>query len=125
MKISKSTLIIFICTCGIFMQSCTVAKISGKGAVPVLLNQTSDQMQLMEHLTIKKNSNFDYTSSFDVSEVIATKVAEKKPDAVINTTVTIKTGIDNFFINLFTLGLARSRKVVIGIDLMMKKNRTR
>jgi hypothetical protein len=85
---------------GLLMQSCTVAKISGKGAVPVLLNQPSEQMQLVEHIKIKKNSNFDYTSSFDVSELIAKKVAEKQPDAVINTTVTIKSGIDNFFINL-------------------------
>ena len=103
------------------MQSCTIAKISGKGAVPVLLNQPSEQMQLVEHITIKKNSNFDWTSSFDVSEVIAEKVAEKQPDAVINTMVTIKSGIDNFFINLFTLGLAKSRKIIVDADLMKAK----
>jgi hypothetical protein len=110
-----------VVACGLFMQSCTIAKISGKGAVPVLLNQPAEKMQLVEHITIKKNSNFDWTSSFDASEVLAEKVAEKKPDAVINTTVTIKSGIDNFFINLFTLGLAQSRKVVITADLMKNK----
>lgn len=102
-------------------QSCTVAKVSGKGAVPLLLNQPAEQMQLVEHVRIVKNSNFDWTSSFDVSEVIAATVAAKQPDAVINTTVTIKSGADNFFINLFTLGLANSRKVVIEADLMRHK----
>ena len=117
----NSILIITVLACGLFMQSCTIAKISGRGAAPVLLNQPSEQMQLVEHITIKKNSNFDYTSSFDVSEVIAKKVAEKQPDAVINTTVTIKTSVDNFFINLFTLGLAQSRKIVVDADLMKEK----
>ncbi len=105
------------------MQSCTIAKISGRGAVPIMLNQPSEQMQLVEHITVKKNSNFDWTSSFDVSEVIARKVAEKQPDAVINTTVTIRTSIDNFFINLFTLGLAQSRKIIIDADLMKEKEK--
>jgi hypothetical protein len=117
----NSILIITVLACGLFMQSCTIAKISGKGAVPVLLNQPSQQMQLVEHITVKKNSNFDWTSSFDVSEVIAKKVAEKQPDAVINTSVTIKTSIDNYFINLFTLGLAQSRKIVVDADLMKEK----
>ena len=117
----NSILIITVLACGLFMQSCTIAKISGRGAVPVLLNQPSEQMQLIEHITIKKNSNFDWTSSFDVSEVIAKKVAEQQPDAVINTTVTIKTSVDNFFINLFTLGLAQSRKIVVDADLMKEK----
>jgi hypothetical protein len=118
----NSIVIITVLACGLFMQSCTIAKISGKGAVPVLLNQPSQQMQLVEHITIKKNSNFDWTSSFDVSEVIARKVAAKQPDAVINTTITIKTSIDNYLINLFTFGLAQSRKIVIDADLMKEKN---
>ena len=121
MTTKNSILILVVFAYGLFMQSCTIAKISGKGAVPVLLNQPSEQMQLVEHITIKKNSNFDWTSSFDVSEVISKKVAEKQPDAVINTTVTIKMGIDNYFINLFTLGLAKSRKIVVDADLMKEK----
>ena len=121
MKNKNSILLATVLVGGLLMQSCTIVKISGKGAVPVLLNQPSEQMQLVEHITIKKNSNFDYTSSFDVSEVIAKKVAEKQPDAVINTTIIIKSSIDNFFINLFTLGLARSRKIIINADLMKAK----
>ncbi len=117
----NSILMLTLVVCGLFMESCTVAKISGKGAVPILLNQPTERMQLSEHVTIKKNINFDWTSSFDISEVIANKVAETKPYALINTTITLKSGIDNFFINLFTLGLAQSRKIVVEGDLMKEK----
>lgn len=106
---------------GLLVSSCTVAKISGKGAVPVLLNQPSAQMKLIEHVQIKKNVNFDYTGSFDVSEIMARIISEKQPDAVINTTVTIKQGVDNYFINLFTIGLANSTKIVIDADMMKNK----
>jgi hypothetical protein len=117
----KSILIVTIFSLALIIESCTIAKISGKGAVPVLLNQPSENLQLVEHITIKKNSNFDYTSSFDVSELLSKKVAEKRPDAVINTTVTIKSSIDNFFLNLITLGFAKSRKISIEADLMKEK----
>jgi hypothetical protein len=117
----KSILIVTIFGLALMFESCTIAKISGKGAVPILLNQPSENLQLVEHITITKNSNFDYTSSFDVSELLSKKVAEKRPDAVINTTITIKSSIDNFFINLFTLGFAKSRKISIEADLMKEK----
>ena len=117
----KSILIVTIFAIALILESCTIAKVSGKGAVPVLLNQPSENLQLVEHITIKKNSNFDYTSSFDVSELLSKKVAEKRPDAVINTTVTIKSSIDNFFLNLITLGFAKSRKISIEADLMKEK----
>jgi hypothetical protein len=116
-KISTLACVVFVMA----MNSCTIARISGKGAVPVLLNQPGNSMQLVEHITIKKNRNFNYTNSFDVSEVIAMKVAQAKPDAVINTTVTLKYGIDNFFLNLITLGFAQSQKIVIDADLMKEK----
>jgi hypothetical protein len=113
--------LLLLCIFSLSLTSCTVAKISGRGAVPFLLNQPAEQMELTEHIRVKKNSNFDWTSSFDVSELMAKKVAEKKPDAIINTTITVKTSIDNFFINLFTLGLARSRKIVVEADFMMDR----
>jgi len=72
---SPFLLITIFCVAVITLQSCTVAKISGKGAVPVLLNQPSEQMQIVEHVKIKKNSNFDWTSSFDVSYILAKEIA--------------------------------------------------
>jgi hypothetical protein len=113
--------IIYLIATILVFSSCTVAKIGGKGAVPVLLNQPENQMQLIEHVTIKKNRNFDFTSSYDVSEIMSKVIAEKQPDAVINTQITLKHGIDNYFINLFTLGIANSTKIIIDADMMKAK----
>jgi hypothetical protein len=104
-----------------FMQSCTIAKVGGRGAVPLILNQPAQQMELVEHVTIKKNKVFDYTNSFDVSELLAKEIAAKKPDAAINVHVTIKSSIDTYFINLFTFGLANATKVVVEADFMKEK----
>lgn len=60
------------------MQSCTIAKVSGKGAVPLLLNQPTEKMQFMEHVTIKKNRNFDYTNTFDVAELLSKEIEQKE-----------------------------------------------
>lgn len=103
------------------LSSCTIAKIGGRGAVPITLNQPSQNMELAEHVTLKKNCNFDWTNTYDVSEYLSEEVAAKKPDAVANTTILIKSGIDNYFINLFTLGFAQSKKVVIEADFMKNK----
>ncbi len=103
------------------LSSCTIAKIGGRGAVPISLNQPAQSMDLAEHVTLKKNCNFDWTNTYDVSEYLSKEVAAKRPDAVANTTIVIKTGIDNYFINLFTLGLAQSKKVVIEADFMKNK----
>jgi hypothetical protein len=48
-------------------------------------------------------------------------IAEKQPDAVINTQITLKQGIDNYFINIFTLGIANSTKIIIDADMMKAK----
>jgi hypothetical protein len=121
MKYKHIFLAILILLCAIFLQSCTVAKLSGKGSSPILFNQPSNKMELIEHISVSKNSNFDYTSSYDVSDILADEIAEKKPDAVINTTVTIKIDVDNYLINLFTLNLANSRKIIVDADLMKEK----
>ncbi|MFM2224577.1 MAG: hypothetical protein RJA07_779 [Bacteroidota bacterium] len=123
MKSNKKFLLLSAIIVCLFFQSCTIAKISGKGAVPILLNQPSDRMELIEHIVVTKNINFDYTSSFDVSQLLANMISEKKitPDAVINTTITIKSSLDNSCINIFTLGFAQSRKFVVEADLMRYK----
>lgn len=94
----KLTFIVLLGTSLLFFQSCTVAKISGKGSVPILLNQPDEKMELIEHVKITKNSNFDWTSSFDASEILnknikvnnqkTTLIKEKNSDVIINTTVT-------------------------------------
>ena len=107
--------------------SCTIAKIGGKGPVPLMLNQPTEKMKFIDHITVKKNINFDYTNSFDIAEVLNSKAGDKiraeNADVIANTSITIKSGADNFFINLVTLGLAQSRKVVVDADLMKSESK--
>ncbi|MEY3312209.1 MAG: hypothetical protein RL348_1552 [Bacteroidota bacterium] len=117
-KYLSSIMLLSACAVLCLLNSCTLAKIGGRGAVPIVLNQTNEKMKLVEHVTIKQNTFFDFSNSFDISSVIADKIVEKQPDAVINTSITIESGIDNFFINLFTLGLANSRKIVVDADFV-------
>ena len=103
-------------------SSCTIAKISGRGSIPLMLNNPPARVDVVSHLVEKKMVTFDYTSSFDVSEIIAEKLASADADAVINLTILIKTDFSTFCVNLITLGLANARIVVIEGDLVKAPN---
>lgn len=117
----KINVLFVIAVVAILLSSCTVAKIGGKGAVPVLLNQPSEGMQLIEHIQIAKTIKFDHTGSYDVATILSTEIAKKKPDAVINTTITVKVTVGNYFLNMFTCGFASAKTVEIEADFMKKK----
>jgi hypothetical protein len=118
----KKLNIIFVAIASvIIMGSCTVAKIGGKGAVPILFNQPSEGMQLIEHVKIAKTISFDYTASYDVSTILSEEIAKKKPDAVINTSINIKVTVGNYFLNMVTCGFASAKTVEIEADFMKKK----
>jgi len=122
MNNNKNKLVLPFLMIAILFQSCTIARISGKAAVPMLYNQPTEKVQVVEHITVKKNVNFDWTSTFEISEILADEIAEKKPDAVINTSVKVTTSVDNFFLNLVTLGTAWSRKIVVEADFVKVPN---
>lgn len=113
--------ILLFCSAALCLQSCTLARVSGRGAVPLLFNQPDKKMELIKHISINVNRNFDYTNAYDISEIIAKEIGDSKPDAVINVAIVIRTGVDNFFLNLITLGIAQSRKIYIEADLMKEK----
>ena len=117
----KINLIAFAGMTVLFLASCTVAKIGGRGAVPILLNQSSESMQLIEHVKVAKTIAWDYTGSYEVSTVLADEIAKKKPDAVINTSIAIKVTPGNYFYTFFTCGLANAKTVEIEADFMKKK----
>lgn len=112
----------------IILSGCTIAKISGKGSLPLLLNNPSQKVKVLSHFKESKMITFDYTSSFDVYEVIAERLANTNADMVTNLTITIKSDVGTFMVNLFTLGLANARtfqvegdfvKVVGGVSSLM------
>ena len=94
----------------VLASSCTFAKISGRGAKPLLLNNPTREVEVIATLNESKLVTFDYTGAFDISEVVSEAVARANGDAVINASVAIKGDIGTFFANLFTLGLANARR---------------
>ncbi|MBN2742445.1 MAG: hypothetical protein JXR39_00985 [Marinilabiliaceae bacterium] len=119
MKNLKS--LVLVAASSALLASCTIAKVGGKGAVPVMLNQQSESMQLIEHVKIAKTVKFDYTNTYDVSTILSEEIAKKKPDAVINTYISIKQTAGNYFLNLFTCGFAQAKTVEVEADFMKRK----
>ncbi len=113
----KLLLIVFIALIVISLESCTLAKISGRGNTPLVLNNLPTQVEMVDHFKVDKMKTFDYTGATDVSEVLTEKL-DKKGDAITNLTIVIKTDPATFFVNLFTLGLANAYIVEVEGDLV-------
>ena len=97
---------------------CTVAKISGRGSIPLMLNTPPERVKVIEHFTLSKMITFDYTNTFDVSEILAEKLQQGNADAITNLTITVKSNVGSFMVNLFTLGLAQAKVFAVRGDLV-------
>ena len=95
---------------------CTVAKLSGRGVAPILLNNPQARVQLIKPVQASKHIMFDYTAAFDASEILSSVFAETKADAIINVTFTVTTTPVDFLINLLTLGIAAAKTMEISGD---------
>ena len=116
LSIIISAILLFSLT--VFMSGCTIAKISGKGSMPLLLNNPSEKVKVVSHFSESKMITFDYTSSFDVYEILADRLANTDADMAINLTITIKSDVSTFFVNLFTLGIANARTIQVSGDFV-------
>ena len=104
--------------CVLLLSSCTLAKISGRSPVPLLLNTPPAKLTDVEHFSVSKMRTFDYTGSFDVSEVLNEIVQNKKVDAITNLTIEIKSDVGTFFVNLVTLGIANAIRFEVSGDFV-------
>lgn len=100
------------------LGACTIAKISGRGPVPYMLNNPSTKVEVISHFKEKKMITFDWTSSFDVSEILSEKLTASNADAIINLTITIKSDFGTFCLNVITIGLARATIFQVEGDLV-------
>ena len=91
------------------VSGCTVAKISGRGAIPMMLNSPPQRVEVIERFKVSKMVMFDYTSSFDVSEILAAKLQESDADAITNLVVEVKSNFSSFLLNACTLGIANAQ----------------
>ena len=98
------------------LSGCTVAKISGRGVAPILLNNPQVKVELIKPIRASRQIVFDYTAAFDASEILSGVFAETDADAIINVSFAVKTTLSDFFINLFTLGIAAAKTMQITGD---------
>jgi len=113
--------IVFILIAALFslaLGACTIAKLSGRGVVPILLNNARAKVEVIKHIRDSKMIVFDYTGAFDASEILSKHFEETKADAIVNVTFTIKTDVASFFLNLITLGIANARVMEVEGDLI-------
>lgn len=113
----KTFLTIVILAAFVFIiGGCTIAKISGRGPVPILLNNPRARVTVIEHFKESKMVVFDYTGSFDVSQVLGDVFTRTNADAVVNVVVNIKKTVGSWFVNLITLGIANAKTIQVEGD---------
>ena len=61
---------------------------------------------------------FDYTNTFDVSHLLIEKIQGANADAITNITITIKSDVKSFMVNLITLGIAQAKVFSVEGDLV-------
>jgi len=113
-----SLLITMSIMAAIAFGGCTIAKISGRGPVPLILNQPQARVEVIEEVRESKQVLFDYTGAFDVSEVLSQHFKKYKADAIINVSVIIQITPGDYFINLFTLGIAQAKTFEVSGQLV-------
>jgi len=115
----RSAGVVLVLSCLFFViNGCTLAKISGRGSVPLMLNNPPARVEVVSHFSEQKMVTFDYTSAFDVSEILSEKLSSSDADAVTNVTVTVKTDPATFCVNLITLGIANAKIFQVEGDLI-------
>lgn len=97
---------------------CTIAKISGRGAIPLMMNQPQAKVEVIQKIDTKKQILFDYTGAFDVSEVIGDILIGSNADAIININIKLEVSPGDYLINLITLGLANAKTFHITGDVI-------
>jgi tryptophanase len=113
--------IIVLLVCAALVSGCTIMKIQGRGARPILLNTPDRQYDVVKHFTISRNFYFDYTRAPDISSMVADVLAETNADAVINLGFSAKTTFETFCVTMITTGFANGYCVQIEGDAIKYK----
>lgn len=116
--VSTARLLPLLITLTLTLGACTGAKISGSGSSPIIMNQPGAQVDVVERVTESKRKVFDFTGAIDISEVVGETLVGSDADALINTQIAIKSTVPDFFINLFTLGIANAYTVEVTGELV-------
>ncbi len=103
----------------ISVAGCTMVKILARGNQPIILNTLPEKYTVLGHFSKSKMVAFDYTRSPDISALVReASTPYPDADAVVNTFITVNSSIGDFFMNLFTLGIANSFTVTVEGDVI-------
>lgn len=97
----------------ITLSACSIAKISGSGPKPIILNQINENIEVIEEFKESSFIAFDYSNRYDVYDVIADKLSKKNVDAIINVRINIKHNFISFLVNLITLTTAQAHVIEV------------
>ena len=104
------------------LVGCTVAEIDAKAPIPLLLNHPKgENFEYVGVVEAKKRYVFHYSGHFDLYEVLRQTNPEQRGDAIVNVHMKAEVTPADFFINLFTIGLAQSRTVRVQGTLVRRK----
>ena len=98
------------------LGGCTVAKVNTKGSVPIVMNQPDQKTTVIKSFKEKERNVFDWTNSYEMTGITNKVVRATQADAVANVEFKIKYRISDYFINVLTLGLARSSTIEVTGD---------
>lgn len=118
MKRQSKVFILIVALLSFTLGACTLAKISARGVFPILLNNPRAKVEVIKHIRDSKMIVFDYTGTYDPSDILAKHFEENKADAIINLVIIIKSDVGSFFVNLITLGFANARVMEVEGDLV-------
>ena len=110
--------ILFLCASMLLVSltGCTVAKVNSKGSIPVIMNQPAEKVTVIKTFKEKKKRVFDWTRSYELTELTGKVAKETNADALTNVDFKIKHGFSDYLINVFPLGLAQSTTLEITGD---------
>lgn len=101
------------------LVGCTMVKLIARGNQPIILNTLPEKYTVLGHFNKEKSFYFDYTRAPDISALVREGTASyPKTDAVVNVFVTVKQSMGDFFINLFTLGIASAYTLNVEGDVI-------
>jgi len=113
----RSSVLAFLLLLAGGLSACTSSKVVADGGKPILLNQT-DQAELIRNVEVSQFRAFNYKGTIDVSELVGDRLVTSEANAMTNTTIELQGGVDTFFVNVFTLGIANARTIVVRGNLV-------
>jgi len=103
---------------GIFaLNGCTIARLYSTSGNEVSLTDLPNQSG--ESFKIEHRISFDYTSAVDIQDVLRERYGSGHKFE--NVTVKLKVNVEDFFLNVFTFGIAQSKTFEISGDRISRQ----